>query len=228
MAVPAARCSANRNQRHPFLRRLPHGPKTSYVHFVLPGGVLLLERITTNGLPLLVCHKPNVINERRERKARQLDLPLKETNQQLGQGVQLFALGGLAPNDELSGPPSVAGLFYEPGGGSAEAPGSQPGSASASTQGTRVWNSNCTRGHVLNASRTNSSGGLLVMILGKPIKGPPSAAAAVRQLHRRVNAAPPTHFVHFSCGICSITQKGKSVTGCSTPNRLSLDATCPR
>jgi hypothetical protein len=33
---------------------------------------------------------------------------------------------------------------------------------------------------------------------------------------------------HFSCGICSITQKKKSVNGCSTPNRLSLDATCPR
>ena len=47
-------------------------------------------------------------------------------------------------------------------------------------------------------------------------------------LHRRIDAAPPTHVVHFSCGICSITQKGKSVVGCSTPNRLSLDATCPR
>ena len=31
--------------------------------------------------------------------------------------------------------------------------------------------------------------------------------------------------VYVSWGICSITQKKKSVTGCSIPNRFSLEAT---
>jgi hypothetical protein len=36
---------------------------------------------------------------------------------------------------------------------------------------------------------------------------------------------PYTVAIHASWGICSITQKKKSVVGCSIPNRFSLEAT---
>jgi len=38
-------------------------------------------------------------------------------------------------------------------------------------------------------------------------------------------AVPDTVAVHVSWGICSITQKKKSVFGGSIPNRFSLEAT---
>ena len=34
--------------------------------------------------------------------------------------------------------------------------------------------------------------------------------------------------LHVGCGSCSMTQNTKSVSACWIPNRLSLDATCPR
>jgi hypothetical protein len=42
---------------------------------------------------------------------------------------------------------------------------------------------------------------------------------------RGANALPYTVAVYASWGICSITQKKKSVVGCSIPNRFSLAAT---
>ena len=42
---------------------------------------------------------------------------------------------------------------------------------------------------------------------------------------REANAVPDTVAAYASWGICSITQKKKSVTGCSIPNRFSLEAT---
>src|SRR5271166_844643 len=54
----------------------------------------------------------------------------------------------------------------------------------------------------------------------KPLRGS-GAANDYGVVHQRTAS-------YFGCGTCSIAQKGRSVSACWIPNRLSLDATWPR